>query len=84
VQLGTDSVLVCARLDIVNTLTGEQVERAMVRIDEGLRRQFSDVAEVFLEPVPRHDVDVRERVRARYGDDLATRIVEEAGAGAAG
>ena len=78
VQLGTDQVLVCARLDLVDTLTGAEVERATVRIGHALRERFPDVAEVFLEPVPQGDAEVRGRVRERYGAELADRIVAEA------
>lgn len=78
-QLGTDQVLLCARLDIDDSLGAAEVERAMVRIGEDVRSSFSDIAEVFLEPVPRHDEVVRDRVRARYGEAVATRMVEEAG-----
>jgi cation diffusion facilitator family transporter len=83
VQLGADQVLLCARLDIDDTLVAADVERAMVRIGEEVRTQFSDIAEVFLEPVPRHDPVVRDRVRARYGEVIATRMVEEAATEAA-
>ncbi|MGQ7296328.1 cation diffusion facilitator family transporter [Quadrisphaera sp. KR29] len=76
--LGTDSVLVCARLDLADDLSSEEVERAMVRIGDGVQEAFADVAEVFLEPVPRHDRGVREKVRARYGDRLAELMVHEA------
>lgn len=79
VQLGTDQVLVCARLDIIDPLDAGQVEQAMVRIGRGLRDRFPDIAEVFLEPVPRQHPEVRERVRARYGEELATRMEQEAG-----
>jgi len=34
-----------------------------------LRAEFSDLDEIFLEPVPRNDPDLRARVRARYGPD---------------
>lgn len=78
VKLGTDQVLLCARLDIDDHLGAADVERAMVRIGEDVRHRFTDIAEVFLEPVPRHDQVVRDRVRARYGEDIATRMVEEA------
>ncbi len=78
VQLGTDQVLVCAHLDI-DALDAGQVERAVVRIGRGLREEFPDISEVFLEPVPGHDPEVRERVRTRYGEDLLTRLEEEAG-----
>ena len=84
VQLGTDQVLLCARLDLVDSLSAGEVEQAMVRMGRDVREQFPDVAEVFLEPVPRDDPEVRERVRARYGDELATRMVQEAGAGPQG
>ncbi|NAZ74214.1 cation diffusion facilitator family transporter [Kineococcus sp. T13] len=84
VQLGTDQVLVCARLDLVDTLTGAQVEQAAVRIGRRVRERFPDVAEVFLEPVPRDDAEVRERVRARYGSELAEQIVNEAADGLPG
>lgn len=77
-QMGTDQVLVCARLDVVDEVTGADLERAMVRIDESLRVRFTDVYEVFLEPVPRYDEAVRARVRQRYGPDLAERMVGEA------
>lgn len=76
-QLGTDQVLLCARLDLVDDLDGGQVERAMVRIGEQARAELRDVTEVFLEPVPRDDPGVR--ARARYGDDLAEAMVREAG-----
>ncbi|WP_432493661.1 cation diffusion facilitator family transporter [Kineococcus gypseus] len=84
VQLGTDQVLVCARLDLVDELSSTEVERAAVRIGRSVRERFPDVAEVFLEPVPRDDAEVRERVRVRYGEDLATRMVEEAADGTRG
>jgi hypothetical protein len=41
-----------------------------MRIDTTLREEFNDVDEVFLEPVPRGDQELRARVRARYGADL--------------
>ena len=78
VQLGTDRVLLCARLDVDDTLDGADLERAMVRIGESVRTRFTDVAEVFLEPVPRQDADVRRRVRERYGAEIAERMVTEA------
>jgi len=67
---GTDKVLVCARLDFAQAASSDDIERACVRIDNTLREEFNDVDEVFLEPVPRGDPELRERVRARYGTDL--------------
>jgi divalent metal cation (Fe/Co/Zn/Cd) transporter len=71
-MLGTDSVLVCARIDFVDTLGAADVERACVEIDAQLRAEFADLEEIFLEPVPRNDETVRTRVLERYGQTFAT------------
>ncbi|MGN6612297.1 MAG: cation diffusion facilitator family transporter [Angustibacter sp.] len=73
-RIGTDQVLVCARLDYADALDARQVEASTVEMNRGLRREFGDVVEVFLEPVPRHDERLRERVRQRYGDDVVGRL----------
>jgi len=65
---GADRVLLCAKLDFVDTLTAAELERACVRLDGELREAFSDLDEIFLEPVPRNDPDLRARVLARYGN----------------
>ncbi|WP_344872766.1 cation diffusion facilitator family transporter [Allokutzneria multivorans] len=70
---GTDQVLVCARVDFEDTLTAAELERACVRIDAELRAEFAELDEIFLEPVPRTDPELRARVLARYGD-LARRF----------
>lgn len=64
---GTDQVLVCARLDFNDAVSAGDLERACVRIDAGLRAEFPDLDEIFLEPVPRSDPELRARVHARYG-----------------
>ncbi len=64
---GTNRVLVCARLDFVDTVTTADLERACVRIDAELRNSYPDLDEIFLEPVPRNDPELRARVAARYG-----------------
>jgi cation diffusion facilitator family transporter len=69
--LGTDRVLVCARLDFADDLTSADLERVCVRIAEELSAEFPDIAEVFLEPVPRSNPDLRAQVVARYGGTLA-------------
>jgi cation diffusion facilitator family transporter len=66
-NVGTDQVLVCARLDFDDSLGAADVERACARLDGELRKAYHEVYEVFLEPVPRDDSDLRERVLARYG-----------------
>ncbi|CAL9665451.1 Manganese efflux system protein MneP [Actinosynnema sp. ALI-1.44] len=68
--VGTDRVLLCARLDFDDALGAAELERACVRIDAELRTRWPDLDEVFLEPVPRTDPDLRSRVLARYGNLL--------------
>ncbi|MCW2887200.1 MAG: cation transporter [Streptosporangiaceae bacterium] len=65
--MGTDQILVCARLDFRDDLTAGQVERTCVRLTQALREGWQEIDEVFLEPVPRDDPVLRERVIARYG-----------------
>ncbi|MFD9740643.1 cation diffusion facilitator family transporter [Umezawaea sp. NPDC059074] len=67
---GTDRVLLCARLDFDDALGAADLERACVRIDGELRKEFPDLDEIFLEPVPRNDPAMRERVLSRYGFNL--------------
>ena len=71
-MLGTDRVLVCARLDFDDALGAADVERACVAIDAALREEFPDLDEIFLEPVPRTDEGMRARVLERYGADTST------------
>jgi cation diffusion facilitator family transporter len=66
--LGTDQVLVCARVDFDDALGAADVERTCVRLAHELTREFTDVTEVFIEPVPRTDPELRAAVLARYGD----------------
>jgi cation diffusion facilitator family transporter len=73
-RIGTDRVLVCARLDFDDALSTEQLERATLQMDRAMRERFSDVAEVFLEPVPRHDEQLRAEVRSRYGERIAAAL----------
>jgi cation diffusion facilitator family transporter len=73
-RIGTDQVLVCARLDYTDELDAQAVEKSTVEMNRGLREHFGDVVEVFLEPVPRHDEQLRETVRRRYGAEVADRL----------
>ncbi|WET79499.1 cation diffusion facilitator family transporter [Amycolatopsis sp. QT-25] len=66
--MGTDQVLVCARVDFDDALGAAEVEHACVRMATELTRTFGDVTEVFIEPVPRTDAELRAAVLARYGD----------------
>jgi cation diffusion facilitator family transporter len=67
---GTDSVLLCARVDFVDDLSAGDLERACVRLDNELHDRFHDLDQVFIEPVPRNDPDVRAAVLERYGTSL--------------
>ena len=69
---GTDSVLLCARVDFVDSLSAADLERACVRLDDELRERFTDLDQIFIEPVPRSDPDMRAAVLERYGTLLTT------------
>ena len=64
---GTDRVLLCARVDFTASLSADEVEHVCVRIDDELRREFTDLDEIFIEPVPQTDPALRARVVNRYG-----------------
>jgi cation diffusion facilitator family transporter len=67
---GTDSVLLCARVDFVDSLSAADLERACARLDDELRERFTDLDEIFIEPIPRTDPEIRAEVFARYGNLL--------------
>jgi cation diffusion facilitator family transporter len=69
--VGTDSILLCTRVDFVNTLTAGDLEVVCVRLDAELREQFPMLGEVFIQPASRKDQKLRGRVEARYGHALA-------------
>ncbi|WP_158879460.1 cation diffusion facilitator family transporter [Amycolatopsis anabasis] len=66
--MGTDQVLVCTRADFDDSLSAADLERVCVRLASELRERFHDVTEVFVEPVPRTDPELRAAVLERYGD----------------
>ncbi|MEV4259050.1 cation diffusion facilitator family transporter [Spirillospora sp. NPDC049652] len=68
---GANQVLVCARLDFSDALGAADIERACVRMSHELRQAHEQINEVFLEPVPRDDPELRRRVIARYGHALS-------------
>lgn len=70
-MLGTDRILFCARVDFVDTFTAADLEQACARIDRDLRNKFPTLEEIFIEPVPRSDPQLRQRVLDRYGRVLA-------------
>ncbi len=68
--VGTEQLLVCARLDFDDALGAADVERACARLDHELHEAHPEVYEVFLEPVPRDDERLRARAKERYGRAL--------------
>lgn len=68
---GTDKVLVCARVDFVDDYTAGDLEQACLRFDGELHERFPDLDEIFIQPVPRSDPELRQRVLRRYGRALA-------------
>lgn len=70
VTFGADRVLACAQLDFHDDRTAGDVGRGCVRMAHELHDAHEEIDEVFLEPVPRDDPDLRERVIARYGRTL--------------
>jgi cation diffusion facilitator family transporter len=72
--IGTDQVLLCARLDFEDSISSGDLERACVEIDHDLHERFPDLQEIFLEPVPRTDPVMRRRVLDRYGERGADRL----------
>jgi hypothetical protein len=64
-------VLLCARVDFVDSYTAGELEQACVRIDDDLRAEFGDFEEIFIQPVPRSNRDLRDRVLRRYGHVVA-------------
>lgn len=79
--VGTDQVLVCARLDFDDRLDAASLERACVEIDAYLHARFPDLHDVFLEPVPRADPTMRQRVLDRYGGAGERRLRDGLSAG---
>jgi divalent metal cation (Fe/Co/Zn/Cd) transporter len=69
--VGLDQVLLCARIDVIDEVSSIDLERAFVRMDVELRQAFPTLGEIFLEPVPRADPQIRDRVLRRYGKTSA-------------
>jgi len=71
---GTDNVLLCLRVDFVNSFTAADLEQACVRLDAQLHDRFPVLGEVFIQPASRADAGLRERVEQRYGRALADEV----------
>jgi cation diffusion facilitator family transporter len=68
---GTDSILLCARVDFVDTASASDLENACVRLDVQLREKWNMLDEIFIQPASRKDEGMRQRVEARYGKAMA-------------
>jgi cation diffusion facilitator family transporter len=68
---GTDNVLLCLRVDFVDSFSAADLEAACVRLDEQLHEKFEVLGEVFIQPASRKNAALRRRVEARYGRALA-------------
>jgi cation diffusion facilitator family transporter len=68
---GTDSILLCCRVDFVDTTSGAELEEACVRLDHELREKWQVLDEIFIQPASAHDDTMRRRVEDRYGRALA-------------
>jgi divalent metal cation (Fe/Co/Zn/Cd) transporter len=68
---GTDNVLLCLRVDFVDSFTAADLEAACVRLDLQLHERFEILGEVFIQPASRKDAGLRRRVQERYGVALA-------------
>jgi cation diffusion facilitator family transporter len=71
---GTDNVLLCLRVDFVDTFSAAELEEACVRLDRELHRRFEGLGEIFIQPASRADKGLRERVEQRYGRALADEV----------
>jgi cation diffusion facilitator family transporter len=71
---GTDNVLLCTRVDFVDTFTAADLEEACIRLDDQLHERFDVLGEVFIQPASRRDPALRHRVEQRYGRALADEV----------
>ena len=53
--LGPNALLVAARIDVSDAISGDDLEQAMSEIDDAIREAVPDVTEVFLDPTPGRD-----------------------------
>ena len=53
-MLGPNSLLVAARVDLVDDVTGAQAEKLASELDERLSKAIPDITEVFIDPTPRN------------------------------
>jgi cation diffusion facilitator family transporter len=71
---GTDNILLCTRVDFVDSFSAADLELACVRLDGQLHEHFPMLGEVFIQPASSADRGLRQRVEARYGHALADEV----------
>lgn len=74
---GVHRILLCTRVDFEQDFDANDLERACMRIDGELRAEFPALDEIFIQPVPRSDPVLRNRVLERYGRVLADEPASE-------
>ena len=74
---GVNRILLCARIDFIDSVGTAELEAACIRFDHELRAEFDSLDEIFLQPVPRSDAGLRDRVLSRYGRVLADEPASE-------
>ena len=58
-------MLVCARVDFRDELSASAAEAACVRLHDELSGRFDEIDDVFIEPVPGGDAELRAAARQR-------------------
>jgi cation diffusion facilitator family transporter len=71
---GMDNVLLCLRVDFVDSFSAADLEDACLRLDVQLHERFDMLGEVFIQPASRKDAALRHRVEERYGRALAEEV----------
>lgn len=68
---GADSILLCVRVDFVDSASASELEEACVRLDRELRKEWKMLDEIFIQPASCDDEYMRRRVAERYGEPMA-------------
>jgi divalent metal cation (Fe/Co/Zn/Cd) transporter len=52
--MGPDFILVNISVDFVDPITGEEIETTVAKLDEAIKKRFSNVKRIFIEAESRH------------------------------
>ena len=61
--MGTGKVLVCARVDFIESLSATDSEHASVRLHDVLNQRFVDIEDIYIELVPRDNAAMQDKAR---------------------